>query len=234
MHQNDKAEKKYRILVVDDEDIMCDLLRFNLEQAGYEVDTSLSAEEAMRRDLSIYDLFLLDIMMGEMNGLKFAQYIKSKVDTDEAPIIFCSARGEIDDIVTGLNIGADDYLCKPFSMKEMVARVRTVLRRKTPHEDETLSYETLILDPKAHRVSIDKQLVALTRTEMDMLTLFMRHPNRFFSRNEIFDNVWPNQVVVIDRTVDVNISRMRKKLGRYAANIVNRSGIGYGFITQKD
>ena len=221
-----------RLLIVDDEETMCELLQFNLQKAGYIVDTVLSAEDAMRRDLSIYDLFILDIVLGHMSGLELAKLLKENKSTADTPIIFCSARNNVDDIVNGLNIGADDYITKPFSIKEMEARVRSVLRRKAivdAHNNQ-LSFETLKIDTIINRATIDGHSIALTRTEMDMLTLFMRHPNRFFSRNEIFENVWPEQVIVIDRTVDVNISRMRKKLGRYAAHIINRPGIGYGFI----
>lgn len=231
---NTQEHKSHRLLVVDDEEIMCDLLRLNLEKAGYRVDVNYSAEDALRRDLAVYDLFIFDIMMYEMNGFKLAEHIRSKVATANTPIIFCSARDEIDDVVKGLNVGADDYVTKPFSMKEMEARVRTVLRRQAPNNNDELSFETLVVNPISRRVTIDDETVSLTRTEMDILALFMRNPNRFFSRNEIFDNVWPDQVVVVDRAIDVNISRMRKKMGRYAACIVNRSGIGYGFVDKID
>lgn len=230
--QHDPNEKSHRLLVVDDEQIMCDLLQFNLENDGYKVDINLSAEDALKRDLSVYDLLILDIMMGEMSGIKLAERMKARPETAHIPIIFCSAKGDVDDVVNGLNAGADDYVPKPFSMKEMKARVRTVLRRNAPHKEEKLAHKTLVIDTEARRVTIDSEIIALTRTEYDMLVLFMRNPNHFFSRNEIFDHVWPEQVVVVDRTIDVNISRMRKKLGIYAACIVNRSGIGYGFLTQ--
>lgn len=234
MESFDEKKEQPHILVVDDEELMCELLQFNLENEGYHVDACCSAEEALKLDLESYNLLLLDVMMGEMSGIKLAQIVKQTPATAHIPIIFCSAKDCEDDVIDGLNTGADDYVKKPFSMREMVARVKSVLRRQSTlaHKPERnrLKFEGLILDLTAHNVFIDDEPVALTRTEFEMLALFMRNINRFFSRNEIFDYVWPEQVVVTDRTIDVNISRIRKKLGKYSSNIVNRSGFGYGFV----
>lgn len=221
-----------RILVVDDEHIMCELLQFNLENAGYEVDVCYSAEDALKIDLASYDLLLLDVMMGDMSGLTLAQKVKSSAETENIPIIFCSAKDCDEDVVLGLNCGADDYVKKPFSMREMVARVQNVLRRQSIHKrtSRRLVFEGLVLDLTARTVDVDGVKTMLTRTEFELLALLMQNQNRFFSRNEIFDNVWPQEVIVTDRTVDVNISRLRKKLGKYSSNIVNRSGFGYAFV----
>ncbi len=235
MNKNKYQATTKHILVVDDEHVMCDLLEFNLSNAGYSVESCYSAEEALRKDLTTFDLFIFDVMMGHMSGIALAEKIKSDPATAHTPIIFCSAKDNDDDVIAGLGVGADDYVKKPFSMRELVARVKSVLRRQDefhPKQQSVniLKYEGLEINVDAHTVSADGEKLTLTRTEFEMLLLFMRNINRFFSRNEIFDHVWPEHVVVTDRTIDVNISRMRKKLGRYASNIVNRSGFGYGFV----
>lgn len=231
-HSNSDSSSS-RILVVDDERIMCELLQFNLENEGYAVNSCYSSEDALKLDLSSYNLFILDVMMGEMSGLKLANIIKERRETSHIPIIFCSAKDREDDVIAGLNSGADDYVKKPFSMREMIARVRTVLRRQTavpPQPENKLRFKDLVIDMTAHTAKIAGEHIGLTRTEFDILALFMGNINRFYSRNEIFDHVWPEQVIVTDRTIDVNISRIRKKLGQYASHIVNRSGFGYGFV----
>ena len=235
MNKNEYQATTKHILVVDDEHVMCDLLEFNLSNVGYSVESCYSAEEALRKDLTTFDLFIFDVMMGHMSGIALAEKIKSDPATAHTPIIFCSAKDNDDDVIAGLGVGADDYVKKPFSMRELVARVKSVLRRQDefhPKQQSVniLKYEGLEINVDAHTVSADGEKLTLTRTEFEMLLLFMRNINRFFSRNEIFDHVWPEHVVVTDRTIDVNISRMRKKLGRYASNIVNRSGFGYGFV----
>lgn len=234
MENSDVKKEQQRILVVDDEEIMCELLQFNLEKEGYHIDTCNSAEDALKLDLESYNLMLLDIMMGQMNGIKLAQIIKQTPATAHIPIIFCSAKDCEDDVIEGLNTGADDYVKKPFSIREMVARVNSVMRRQVAMGvkpiHNRLKFEGLVLDLTAHNAFIDNEPIALTPTEFDMLALFLRNINCFFSRNDIFDHVWPEQVIVTDRTIDVNISRIRKKLGKYSSNIVNRSGFGYGFV----
>ncbi len=225
------AEKSaFRILIVDDEELMCELLQFNLVTDGYSVDVCYSAEEALKHDLMSYNLFILDIMMGEMSGINLARIIKGNSQTAHIPIIFCSAKSREDDVIEGLNSGADDYVTKPFSMREMVARVSSVFRRQNAVPAERLVYGGLVVDLFSSSVDVDGETVPFTRTEFDMLAFFLKNKNKFFSRNEILDNVWTKDVVVTDRTIDVNISRIRKKMGRYASNLVNRSGFGYGFV----
>lgn len=226
--------QNYKILAVDDEELICELLKFNLETEGYEVSTVPSAEEALKEDLSQYALFILDIMMGEMSGIKLAHILKQNPATAHIPIIFCSAKNTEEDIIAGLVLGADDYIAKPFSMKELTARVRAIFNRRSLSQQQSLPksliYKGLTLDLEKRTATIDGVATKLTRTESELLTHFMSNRNRLFSRTEIFKAVWPEQVIVSDRTIDVNISRIRKKLGDYARCLVNRSGFGYGFM----
>ncbi len=229
-----------RILVIDDEESICDIFQYNLTKEGYEVDTAYSAEEALEMDLSKYQLFIVDIMMGDMSGFDFAKRLRNVSATEFTPIIFCSALNEEDEKVMGLNIGADDYVTKPFSISEVLARVRAVLRRTAiknnmvqPQEDseyETdLTYKTLRIDRNAKLASLDNEALSLTRTEFEILQFFLTRRNRIYSRQEIISSVWGEDIVVNNRTIDTNITRLRKKIGQYADNIVTRQGFGYGF-----
>lgn len=229
-----------RILVIDDEESICDIFQYNLTKEGYEVDTALSAEEALEMDLSKYQLFIVDIMMGDLSGFDFAKRLRNVSATEYTPIIFCSALNEEDEKVMGLNIGADDYVTKPFSISEVLARVRAVLRRTAAanasaqvaedSEYETdLNYKTLRIDRNAKLAYLDNEALALTRTEFEILQFFLTHRNRIYSRQEIISSVWGEDIVVNNRTIDTNITRLRKKIGQYADNIVTRQGFGYGF-----
>lgn len=218
-------------MVVDDEESLCEILQFNLEVEGYEVDVAYSAEEALERDVASYDLLLLDVMMGAMSGFRMAQELKRNPATASVPIIFCTARDSEDDTVAGLNLGADDYISKPFSLREVIARVRSVLRRSTtPKSDnDIVSYLTLSLDRRSKRCTLDGNEVQLTKKEFEILALLLSNRGRIFSREEILERVWTDEVVVLDRTIDVNITRLRKKIGQYGHNITTRLGYGYGF-----
>lgn len=229
-----------RILVIDDEESICDIFQYNLTKEGYEVDTAFSAEEALEMDLSKYQLFIVDIMMGDLSGFDFAKRLRNVSATEYTPIIFCSALNEEDEKVMGLNIGADDYVTKPFSISEVLARVRAVLRRTAAanassqvaedSEYETdLTYKTLRIDRNAKLAYLDNEALALTRTEFEILQFFLTHRNRIYSRQEIISSVWGEDIVVNNRTIDTNITRLRKKIGQYADNIVTRQGFGYGF-----
>ncbi len=221
---------KYRILVVDDEEALCEILKFNLEVEGYEVDTALSAEEALEVGCEKYDLLILDVMMGAMSGFKLAQRLKAQPQTASIPIIFCTARSSEDDTVAGLNIGADDYITKPFSMREVLARVRSVLRRVAKSDDEQrVGYRGLQLDFRNKSCTVDGRVVQLTKKEFEILWLLLSHPGNIYSRDEILNLVWHEEVIVLDRTVDVNITRLRKKIGEYGNRVVTRQGFGYGF-----
>lgn len=227
-------EKNKRILVVDDEQDLCEILGFNLETEGYYVDTANSAEEALEMDVPSYHLLLLDVMMGGMSGFQMAKKLKENPVTANIPIIFLTARDTENDTVTGFNLGADDYISKPFSIREVMVRIRAVLRRTaeqngTAEGPTTIGYQGLLLNLDKKTVSIDGENVPFTKTEFELLRLLLEEKGRVFSRQELIDRVWPKDVMVLDRTVDVNITRMRKKVGRFAKCIVTRLGFGYYF-----
>jgi DNA-binding response OmpR family regulator len=223
----------YRILVVDDEEDLCEILQFNLETEGYQVDVAYSAEEALKKNIAEYNLLLLDVMMGEMSGFKMARTLRENPATASTPIIFLTAKDSETDRLTGFNIGADDYISKPFSIREVLARVKAVIRRvenkKTVVAVEQLAYETLVMFLGNKKVLLDGVEIPFTKKEYEILRLFLENKNRVFSRDEMLTRVWSDEVIVLDRTIDVNITRLRKKIGSYGKNIVTRLGYGYCF-----
>ncbi len=226
--------KQYRILVVDDEEDLCEILQFNLESDGFTVDVAYSAEEALKKDLTIYNLLLLDVMMGETSGFKMARIVRENPLTATIPIIFLTAKDTENDKLTGFTIGADDYISKPFSIREVVARVKALLRRininKQPESaSEDLSYLGLTMQLKNKKVMLNGKEIAFTKKEFEILKLFLENRNRVFTRDEMLTRVWSDEVIVLDRTIDVNITRLRKKIGDYGKNIVTRLGYGYCF-----
>ena len=222
----------YKILVVDDEEDLCEILKFNLEAEGYEVDTANSAEEALQMHLADYNLLLLDVMMGEMNGFKMALLLRKNEKLKHIPIIFLTAKDTEDDKLMGFNIGADDYISKPFAIREVIARVKAVLRRSAEKETpEILQFEHLYIDPVKKRAFINQEELPLTKKEFEILSLLLSHPGQVFSREEILSKIWTDEVYVLDRTIDVNITRLRKKIGEYGKHIVTRLGYGYCFET---
>ena len=226
----------YRILVVDDEEDLCEILKFNLENEGDEGDTANSAEEALKMNISSYHLLLLDVMMGEISGFKMANLLKKDKKTAQVPIIFITAKDTENDTVTGFNLGADDYISKPFSLREVIARVKAVLRRTatsdTEKAPEQLCYQSLVIDITKKKVSIDGEEVPLTKKEFEILFLLLQNKGRVFSREDILSRIWSDEVYVLDRTIDVNITRLRKKIGTYGKRIVTRLGYGYCFETE--
>ena len=246
-----------KILVVDDEQDICEILQYNLETEGYEVVTANSAEEALELPLQEYGLILLDVMMDEMSGFQMARKIKDNPATSPIPIIFITALEGEDNMVKGLNIGADDYIAKPLSMKEVKARVRAVLRRTFAIDHSSLTidhslvqkeadannvqwsmfngqcskicYEGITLDLNAKSATLDGEQLPLTKLEFEILSLLLQHPGKVFSREDLLKYCWPQDVLVLDRTVDVNITRLRKKIGRYGQQIKTRVGYGYCF-----
>lgn len=229
-------ENTKKILVVDDEEDLCEILRFNLESEGYIVSTANSAEEALKLNINEYDLILLDVMMGDISGFKMAKILKEDPKTASIPIIFTTAKDTENDKITGLTIGADDYISKPFSLREVCLRVNAVIRRtahnhetKPNHSKELISYGGLVLNVSQKSLIIDNEQIDLTRKEFEILELLLNNRGRLFSREEILDKVWKNEAIVTTRTVDVNITRLRKKLKEYGSNITARSGFGYRF-----
>ena len=229
-------EKDKRILVVDDEETLCEALRFSLEAEGFAVDVAYSAEDALALNLSIYDIFLLDIMMGEISGTQLARIIKSNPNTANTPIIFCTAKDTEEDMIKGLDLGADDYIMKPYSLKAVAARVRTVLRRVENFSEQKyqpsrkICFQGLSIIPSTKQCFADGEEVKLPKKEFEILLLMLRHRGHIFSRNELLNEIWPDEVVVLDRVVDVNITRIRQKIGKYGKHIITRSGYGYGFV----
>ena len=220
-----------KILVVDDEQDLCEILLYNLKSAGYQAEAAYSGEMAMEKDPSQYNLLLLDVMMPGMSGFELAEKLKANEKTASIPIIFLTAKDTEDDTLKGFGLGADDYVTKPYSVREVVARVKAVLARsqKPETKENVITFEGLVLDLGKKTTTVDGESVSLTKTEFELLTLLMQHRGQVFSRQQIFDAVWPEDVVVSDRTVDVNITRMRKKIGRYGSYIVSRQGFGYVF-----
>ena len=225
-------EQKHKILVVDDEQDLLEILKFNLETEGYEVATATSAEEALHLNLGDFNLLLLDVMMGGMSGFAMARKLKDNPSTAAIPIIFLTARDTENDTLTGFSLGADDYISKPFSIREVLVRVRAVLRRTadpSTQQSNTLRYQGIEMNLDKKTVSIEAEDIPFTKTEFELLHLLLDERGRVFSRQELIDRVWPKDVLVLDRTVDVNITRLRKKIGPYAKCIVTRLGFGYYF-----
>lgn len=226
-----------RILIVDDEETLCEVLKLNLENEGYDVDTAFSAEQALGYNLTEYSLILLDVMMGEISGIKMAKMLKADVATSDIPIIFCTARDTEDDMIMGLNLGADDYIMKPYTIRNVIARVKSVLRRTANHKNNNnptempsrFEFNGLSVDLEFKRCTVDGEEVKLARKEFELLAYLIQHRGKICSREQILSRVWSDEVVVLDRTIDVNITRLRSKIGAYGSYIVTRSGFGYGF-----
>ena len=218
-----------RILVVDDEEDICAILKFNLSKEGYEVVTANSAEEALTLDVASFNLLLLDVMMGGMSGFELTGKLKTDPKTAGVPVIFITARDTEDDAVEGLDLGADDYISKPFSIREVVSRVKAVLRRTAAIPDASTG---IFIDDEKKVVTVDGAAVALTRIEYEIFRLLFTNKGKVFPREDILSKVWPDDVIVTDRTVDVNITRLRKKIGEYGNRIVSRHGFGYLYEEQ--
>lgn len=218
-----------RILVVDDEEDISAILKFNLSKEGYEVVTANSAEEALTLDIASFNLLLLDVMMGGMSGFELTGKLKTDPKTAVVPVIFITARDTEDDAVEGLDLGADDYISKPFSIREVVSRVKAVLRRTAAIPDASTG---IFIDDEKKVVTVDGAAVALTRIEYEIFRLLFTNKGKVFPREDILSKVWPDDVIVTDRTVDVNITRLRKKIGEYGNRIVSRHGFGYLYEEQ--
>ncbi len=224
-----------RILVIDDEESICEILQLTLMAEGYEVDVAYSAEQALKLNISSYSLILLDIMMGETSGYKMLQILRTNEETKAIPVIFCSAKDTKDDTIMGLNLGADDYIAKPFLPREVVARVRSVLRRFSASAAADLLAASIVefgglrLDLNRKECTLNGEQIPMTKKEFEILAMFLQNQNTIFSRQDILNRVWDNEVVVVDRTIDVFITRIRKKIGDMGKHIVTRLGYGYGF-----
>jgi DNA-binding response OmpR family regulator len=220
----------FKVLVVDDEKDLCEILQFNLASEGFDIDVAYSGEEALTKPLEQFDLLLLDVMMGGMSGFKLADKIRKEFGL-AVPIIFLTAREAEIDMLTGFNVGADDYMTKPFSIKELVARIKAVLRRGKTLETKpkVITVEGMELDLNRKSVVINNENILLTRKEFEILNMLVSSKGKYLSRQEILDRIWSDDVIVTERNVDVNIARLRKKIGEYGNYIKGRSGYGYCF-----
>lgn len=221
---------KKKILVVDDEEDLCEILQFNLENEDFLVETAYSAEQTLQQLSHSYDLILLDVMMEGMSGFKMAEKLRKELGIN-TPVIFLTAKDSENDMLTGFSLGGDDYIAKPFSIKEVIARVKAVLKRTESHMVPTspaiVELDTLRINPATKNVVLDGRTIILTRKEFEILWLMAQTPHRIFSREEILGKVWQEKEYVLERTVDVHIARLRKKLGEFGKRLVNRSGYGY-------
>lgn len=219
-----------KILIVDDEKDLCEILEFNLSSEGFDTEVAYSAEQALKKPLDEFDLILLDVMMGEMSGYKMASKIRKEMQLS-VPIIFMTAKTAENDILTGFNVGGDDYISKPFSIKEVMARIKAVLKRGRQEvgSAKVFKVNTLEVNVNSKSVLIDNEPINLTRKEFEILALLLKHPGQYIGREEILDRIWSDDVIVTERNVDVNIARLRKKIGEYGKNIVGKSGYGYAF-----
>jgi DNA-binding response OmpR family regulator len=223
--------KGKRILIVDDEEDLCEILQYNLSNEGYETDVAHSAEEALKRSLHDYDLLMLDVMMGPISGFKLADKLRKELDNN-VPVIFLTAKDTENDILTGFSLGADDYITKPFSVNELTARVKAVLKRSNALKSKTQAiarYGDIELDTTRKRLIINDEKIELTKKEYEILKLLLENQGKVFSREDILSRVWGGDVIVTERTVDVNITRLRTKLGLYGQNLKNKTGYGYFF-----
>lgn len=225
-----KYMERNKILVVDDEEDLCEILQFNLESEGFAVDIANSAEEALKLLTDEHELILLDVMMEGMSGFKMAEKVRKDMHMN-TPIIFLTAKDTENDMLTGFSIGGDDYIAKPFSIKEVAARVKAVLKRAgniaLPEKKKTIEIGELTLDLNSKTVYLNEQQILLTKKEFEILSMMAKAPNRVFSREDILGKAWQEDGYVLERTVDVHITRLRKKLGAFGKHIANRSGYGY-------
>ncbi|MDR1526812.1 MAG: response regulator transcription factor [Dysgonamonadaceae bacterium] len=224
-----------KLLVVDDNKSICEILEFNLSNEGYEVECAYSAEEALEKLTPQHALIVLDVMMGEMSGYKMAE--KLRKEKKSIPIIFLTAKDTENDMLTGFSVGADDYISKPFSIKEVIARVKALLKRsgmtqkgnENIPEKSRLVFDDLIINLDTKELIIGNEIVSLTRTEFEIITLLASNPDRIFEREDIIDYIWKDSPYITERTIDVHIGRLRKKLGDKSSLIVSRPGYGYRF-----
>lgn len=225
------AIKGKNILIVDDEEDLCEILQYNLTNEGYATEIAHSAEEALKRPLTNFDLILLDVMMGAMSGFKFADKLRKEMQID-VPIIFLTAKDTENDILTGFSLGADDYISKPFSVNELTARVNAVLKRSHADKVENKSiiqFNGIDLDTVRKRLIINDERVELTKKEYEILKVLLENPGKVFSREDLLMRIWGQDVIVTERTVDVNITRLRTKLGQFGSSLRNKTGYGYFF-----
>lgn len=223
--------KGKHILIVDDEEDLCEILQYNLGNDGFYTEVAHSAEEALNKSLSDFDLILLDVMMGTMSGFRFADKLRKELNID-IPVIFLTAKDTENDILTGFSLGADDYVSKPFSINELTARIKAVLKRSYTDKIKNKSimqFNGIDLDTVRKRVIINDERVELTKKEYEILKVLLENQGKVFSRDDLLSRIWGQDVIVTERTVDVNITRLRAKLGEFGPFLKNKTGYGYYF-----
>jgi len=227
---------KEKILVVDDEKDIIELLQYNLEKEGYRISCAYSGEKCLENvKTELPDLILLDLMLPEIDGLDVCKFLKNNPQTSHIPIIMLTAKGEETDIVLGLELGADDYITKPFKVRELLARVKTVLRRTKINipplskEKDIIKFKDLVIDSTKHQVTLKNIPLDLTSTEFNLLKFLASHPGKVFTRVQLLDQVWSENSFIIDRAVDVHIRRLRQKLLSASEYIITIRGVGYRF-----
>lgn len=223
--------KGKRILIIDDEEDLCEILQYNLSNEGYLTEIAHSAEEAIKKPLESIDLVLLDVMMGPMSGFKFADKLRKELNID-IPVIFLTAKDTENDILTGFSLGADDYISKPFSINELTARVKAVLKRSYTdkvNNKSILQFNGIDLDTVRKRLIINDERVELTKKEYEILKVLLENQGKVFSREDLLNRIWGHDIIVTQRTVDVNITRLRNKLGQFGPYLRNKTGYGYYF-----
>ncbi len=223
--------KNYKILIVDDEEDLCEILQFNLKGEGFDTEVVYSAEEALETNLALFDLIILDVMMGQMSGFKLAEKIRKEMHL-AIPIIFLTAKNTENDLLTGFSVGGDDYITKPFSINEIIARVKAIIKRTKVQpiiNKSTVVIENMELNFDKRILKIKGKEVNLTKKEFEILALLVKSNGRILSRKDIFNHVWEEITIVTDRTIDVHITRLRKKMGEYGKYIKSKTGYGYIF-----
>jgi two-component system alkaline phosphatase synthesis response regulator PhoP len=223
--------KGKKILIVDDEEDLCEILQYNLDNEGFLTEIAHSAEEVLAMSVDDFDLLLLDVMMGPVSGFKLADKLRKELNST-IPIIFITAKDTENDLLTGFSLGADDYISKPFSINELTARVKAVLKRSVRGKlikTTPLLFGDIEIDTVRKRVVIGDEKIELTRKEFEILRLLIENQGKIYSREDILNIVWEKDVIVTNRTVDVNITRLRNKLGKYGASLRNKTGYGYFF-----
>lgn len=222
--------KQEKILLVDDDKNIAEILEFNLKNEGFDVTTAVSAEEAQNLDITQFHVILLDVMMGGISGYKWAEQLRKEDIT--VPIIFLTAKDTENDMLTGFSVGGDDYIAKPFSIKEVIARVKAVIKRsrnsqKSTQKSNFIKIGKLIIDLDLKQLTLDNEIITLTKTEFELLVLLAQKPESILSRQRIIQEIWKETPYITERTIDVHITRLRKKLGQYGDALTNRSGYGY-------
>ncbi|HKL88753.1 MAG TPA: response regulator transcription factor [Salinibacter sp.] len=222
------------ILVVDDEKDVVEVVSHFLEEEGYTVHSAYDGEEALEMASGDVDLIVLDIMLPGVDGYEVCQKLRSRVETEDIPIVFLSAKTEEEDQIEGLMLGGDDYLTKPVSPQVLVAHVKAVLRRSGVEESSILEVDGLKIYEDEYRAELNGEDLGLTLTEFELLRYLVRHPRKAFTRQQLLETIWKDAMMVTERTVDAHIKNLREKLGEYAEHIQTVRGVGYRFVREEE